>query len=206
MTLCKVSICQKKELVKNTLEVNYYCVIKSFIDIRIYVLMKCVIIVLFAFLEYAVETGSFFEVLPLASSTAHHISYESMIVIGSMSVSGLMLLFSLAAISYVIHKRKQYRAKAASASAVSTKSEYSLRTVAEQLDNDHRVGRSLPRINNRGSNYSLRKDNIDYGILHDARLDRARITILSMTTNLVKIALFAISQMTMISHLTQRSL
>ena len=150
--------------------------------------------------------------------------YESLIVIASMSISGLMLAFSIAAIGYVFHKRwvfalhlisaahkegparddiapllhrsspiregrplsgaiyiyicicmtrtgsrllsaplyssrKQYRASS------STKSEYSLRTVAEQLDNNEPAGpapqvHARPRTNGTnaaGSTYSLRK-------------------------------------------------
>ena len=41
----------------------------------------------------------------MTSTPGQAISYESLIVIASMSISGMMLLFSLAAISYVIHKR-----------------------------------------------------------------------------------------------------
>jgi hypothetical protein len=131
-------------------------------------------------ISHAVEyNGSAFDVAPmLASSAGHSISYESLIVIASMSISGTMLLFSLAAITYVIHKRKEYQNNAASAVAaagMSVKSEYSLRTVAEQLDNQvvddnpnqlyqpQQHGRSLPRANGmNGSSYSLRKQ-IDFG-------------------------------------------
>lgn len=113
----------------------------------------------------------------MTTPVGQSISYESLIVIASMSISGIMLLFSLAAITYVIHKRKEYQANAASAVAaagLSAKSEYSLRTVAEQLDNQtmddnpnqlfQQHGRSLPRSNGmNGSSYSLRKQ-IDFGI------------------------------------------
>lgn len=129
-------------------------------------------------ISHAVEyNGTAFEVVPMMASTGQSIGYESLIVIASMSISGTMLLFSLAAITYVVHKRKEYQANAASAVAaagMSVKSEYSLRTVAEQLDNQpvdenqlyqpQQHGRSLPRANGiNGSSYSLRKQ-IDFGI------------------------------------------
>lgn len=124
----------------------------------------------------AAESGSHFEIQPILSSTysggmgsggggqgAGTMSYESFVVIGSMSVSGLMLAFSMAAITYVIRKRKQFRTTmnnpAGASSSMTTKSEYSLRTVAEQLDNDQNHHHSLPRISSR---YSLRKD-VEYG-------------------------------------------
>lgn len=121
------------------------------------------------------HNGSAFDVVPMTTPVGQSISYESLIVIASMSISGIMLLFSLAAITYVIHKRKEYQANAASAVAaagLSAKSEYSLRTVAEQLDNQamddnpnqlfQQHGRSLPRSNGmNGSSYSLRKQ-IDF--------------------------------------------
>lgn len=140
---------------------------------------KCFV---FFSISHTVEyNGSAFDVVPMmATSAGQSISYESLIVIASMSISGTMLLFSLAAITYVIHKRKEYQTNAASAVAaagMSVKSEYSLRTVAEQLDNqpgddnpDHHYqpqqhGRSLPRANGiHGSSYSLRKQ-IDFGNL-----------------------------------------
>lgn len=41
----------------------------------------------------------------MASSLAPANGYESLIVIASMSISGLMLAFSIGAIGYVFHKR-----------------------------------------------------------------------------------------------------
>jgi len=93
-------------------------------------------------------SGTFFDINAITSPTvAHHISYESMIVVTSMSISALMLLFSITAIIYVVHKRQQFQ-------QVAGKSEYSLRTVSEQLD-DQLNSRSLRKTES--STYSLRK-------------------------------------------------
>lgn len=157
--------------------------------------------------------------VPLTASTAlnnnHHglgspqsVSYESAIVIGSMSISGVMLLFSLAAISYVIRKRKQYRTAAASSStitcskaAVPPASSLSLRTVTEHLDHqqpNHFSSRSLPRIsNNGGSTYSLRKPDSSHHIDYGYYLDDIHGSI-----DLV-IHLYLVQMMT-ISHLMRR--
>ena len=57
----------------------------------------------------AAETGSYFDIrptipVPIAVEQTS-LSYELLIVISCMSVSVVMLLFSIAAISYVVHKR-----------------------------------------------------------------------------------------------------
>jgi len=104
--------------------------------------------VLYTVQRLSQRSGTFFDVNAVTfPSVAHHISYESMIVVTSMSISALMLLFSVTAIIYVVHKRQQFQQAAG-------KSEYSLRTVSEQLD-DQLNGRSLR--NNDASSYSLRK-------------------------------------------------
>jgi hypothetical protein len=57
----------------------------------------------------AAETGSYFDIrptMPVANAIGQSsLSYELLIVISCMSVSVVMLLFSIAAISYVVHKR-----------------------------------------------------------------------------------------------------